>query len=833
MKERVQIERFVKRIFLRKSLYFSLLSIFFLGTLGIIIAAINLWFLPDLNIIQGLFKGYIILSILTLAYGPLRYLLLGILSAKLSDQFKAKTVKIYDGGRFTQSLDLRGKGSLGNWSSQIATRESNTVLADVITTLRFHWTFKYFLVGALLSILSLLIFNKPITTSTTEIVTGNLRSSLTPSDLPDTLFAEIYTKPNIQSFTKLGFVLVDLPEKVTNNSIHTWKYKGRDLKSTWIICDSIITVKSWSAVIQSPEYTGLSEYTVSDTIKAINGSKVKVLFKGVLTDFLKPNVPRETLNKGFIRVTSGIEELEFKGLNQSYSIPVEVREDLKPVIEVVSNSYDSVFIKVYDDFQLSSVFINNNNTNSSVFDIYWGDDKSLNVIAFDNLKQQSTKEVKRPERKLDQLRSDINNSLPSTFTKFSEIKKPTLSSQSEKKETKKEKKDPVENKKLERNQDKTEERLDTNLEKELEELWEIQKLIEALEMVSRETNDALDSLINESIEELENSENKAIQDEINQLKQLDKEGQEREEQAKESAQKLKQLLAESTVDIQIDNIERIKRLLKNSWKTSVQQEVNKAIQSGSKYREQRSLIQIQKEISDSLDALLITDPMLGMVLNDVSISIDDAVKELESAILLSKNIQVKTAYMVTALNELNAVLYDILESEKMSLASAKKQCKKGKPGKTGKPSKGKDGKKPSPKPVNKEGKKPGKKGEPRKPGEQGIKPGENGRGTKELLKELDNRLGDSDLPGGSEQREALEQLKREILFGNPKENESQEAFENRLWESLKSEFDKEEKGNDRKSNSGDESTSDKGIEIRVVPSNNRVSDLPLPILKKK
>ena len=62
--------------------------------------------------------------------------------------------------------------------------------------------------------------------------------------------------------------------------------------------------------------------------------------------------------------------------------------------------------------------------------------------------------------------------------------------------------------------------------------------------------------------------------------------------------------------------------------------------------------------------------MLGMVLNDVSSSIEGAVKELESAILLSKNIQVKTAYMVTALNDLNAVLSDILESEKMSLASA-------------------------------------------------------------------------------------------------------------------------------------------------------------------
>ena len=358
-------------------------------------------------------------------------------------------------------------------------------------------------------------------------------------------------------------------------------------------------------------------------------------------------------------------------------------------------------------------------------------------------------------------------------------------------------------------------------------------MIDELELVSRETNKVLDSLINESIEELEDSEKEEVQEELKELKGLDKEGQKREDQAKESAQKLKQLLAESTVDIQRDNIERIKRLLKNSWKTSVLQEVNKAIVSGSKYREQRSLILIQKEISDSLDALLITDPMLGMVLNEVSSSIEGAVKELESAILLSKNIQVKTVYMVTALNDLNAVLYDILESEKMSLASAKKECKKGKPGKTGKPSKGKDGKKPSPKPGNKEGKKPGKKGEPRKPGEQGTKPGENGKGTKEILKELDNRLGDSQLPGGSKERKALEQLKREILFGTPKENETQKAFENRLWESLKSEFDKEEQGNNRKSNAGDENTSGKGIEINEVPSNNRVSDLPLPVLKKK
>ena len=833
MKERVQIKRFVRRIFLRKSLYFSLLSVFFLGTLGIALVAINLWFLPDLILIQSLFKGLIILTCIILVLGPLRYLLLGIFNSRLSDRFIARAVEDFDGGLFKQSLDLRDKGSLGDWSSKIATRESNTVLSDVITTLRFHWSFRFLLIGTIISFLAFLVFYKPIETSTTEIVTGNLRSSLTPPDLPDTLFVDIYDKPNIEVFKKLGYELKGLPEQVINNSLHQWKYKGRDMKSTWIICDSIIKVNSWSALIQSPEYTGLSSYSVSDTIKAIIGSKVKVSFKGVLTDFLQPDVSRETLDNGFIRISSVIETLMFKGLNQSYSIPVEVRKDSEPIIEVVTNSYDSVLIKVYDDFQLSGVWINERKSTSEVFNVYWGDDKYINVVAVDNLNQRTSKEVKRPQRSLDELRSDVNSGISSSFEKFSEIRESRRSSETKENKLKKKEQEEIEKQKSEFLREQNKESVDSTFEKELEELWEIQKLIDALELVSRETNEALDSLINESLEELEDSEKEEVQDELKELKDLDKEGQEREEQAKESAEKLKQLLAESTVDIQIDNIERIKRLLKNSWKTSVQQEVNKVIESGSKYREQRSLIQIQKEISDSLGALLITDPMLGMVLNDVSASIDDAVKELESAILLSKNIQVKTAYMVTALNDLNAVLYDILESEKMSLSSAKKQCKKGKPGKTGKPSKGKDGKKPSPKPGNKEGKKPGKKGEPRKPGEQGIKPGENGKGTKELLKELDNRLGDSELPGGSKEREVLEQLKREILFGNPKENETQEDFENRLWESLKSEFDKEEQGNDRKSNSGDENTSGKGIEIKAVPSNNRVSDLPLPVLKKK
>ena len=503
------------------------------------------------------FKGFIILSCITLALGPLRYLLLGIFNSMLSDRFIARVVEDFDGGLFKQSLDLRDKGSLGSWSSKIATRESNTVLRDVITTLRFHWSFKFLLIGTIISFLAFLVFYKPIQTSTTEIVTGNLRSSLTPPDLPDTLFVHIYDKPNIKAFEKFGYELNGLPEQVINNSLHHWKYKGRDIKSTWIICDSIIKVNSWSALIQSPDYTGLSSYSVSDTIKAIIGSKVNVSFKGVLTDFLQPDVSRETLDNGFIHISSVIENLMFKGLDQSYSIPVEIRKDSEPTIEVVTNTYDSVLIKVYDDFQLSGVWINERKSTSDVFNVYWGDDKYLNVVAVDNLNQRTSKEVKQPQRSLDELRTDINSGISSSFEKFSEIRESRRSSET--KENKRKKKDQTENdkQKLEFLKEQNEESVDSTFEKELEELWEIQKLIDALELVSRETNEALDSLINESIEELENSEKEEVQDEIKELKDLEKEGQEREEQAKESTEKLKQLLAESTVDIQIDNIERI------------------------------------------------------------------------------------------------------------------------------------------------------------------------------------------------------------------------------------------------------------------------------------
>ena len=839
MKEGIEIKDFVRRIFLRKSLYFSLLTIFFSGFIALFITTINLWFIPGLLGIQQVGKIYILLTLLTALIYPLRYLLLAAGVRFLTNKYLAKVVKEYDGGRFNQSLDLGEKGEIGAWSSHIALLESKTTLKVLISTIKYHWTYRYILIGVTLLTLVALIFYRPLKISTDELITGQFRTSEEIRILPDTIYTNFYTEPDVSQFIDWNLDIEEVPSVVITNSKHKVLKNGRLVKELWIVCDSVISVTSWSAFIIPPTYTNIKSYRLSDTVKAISGSSVTVNFKGLLTEYLEPVVPRET--KSSISesiITTNTKFLEFSGLNQLFQIPVEVTRDVPPNIEVIENTYDSLVIKCTDDFRLDRVLIESQIIRGvGLFSVEWKDTK-LSIEAYDNLNQGTKRTVQRPQMSYQALESELSQN---ATLKVQQFKSDVNSKEQEIRD-----KQPFElrkllNKKLDKNEnidstDLEQEKLDV-IEQALDELWEIQKLINALEMVSRETNEPLDSVINTSINELNTTTKEELREELNKLESLDKSGGQREEQAKDSAQKLKQLLAESTVDIQSENVERLKRMLKNSWKTSVVQEVNKAIQSGSRYREQRTLLTIQREILDSLEIVLITDPMLGRVLNDAAVSITNAVKELESALLLSKNIEVKTAYMVTALNDLNAVLYDILQSEKQSLASSKKECKKGRPGQTGKPSKGKKGNKPSKKKSSEsgksQGKKPGKKGVARKPAEEGKTLGEQGKGTKELLKEIDNKLNGLKELGDGSKSQKLEELKRKLLFGTPNENESQSEFENRLWESFDSEFQKEEQGQERKANTGDESSSEKGTEIIIKPSNNTVSDLPLPVLKKK
>ena len=431
-----------------------------------------------------------------------------------------------------------------------------------------------------------LFFYRPLKISTDELITGQYRTSEEIRILPDTIHTKFYTEPDLSQFLDWNLDIEEIPSVVIKNSKHKVLKNGRLVKELWIVCDSVISVTSWSAFITPPSYTNIKSYRLSDTVKAISGSSVAVNFKGLLTEYLEPVVSRETKNNLLESIiTTKTEFLEFSGLHQLFQIPVQVARDFPPNIEVIENNYDSLVIKCTDDFRLDRVFIESQVIRGvGLFSVEWKDTK-LSIEAYDNLNQRAKRTVQRPQRSYQALESELSQN---ATLKVQQFKSYVNSKEQEIKD-----KQPFELRKLlekkldeNKNIDPTEleqEKLDV-VEQALDELWEIQKLINALEMVSRETNEPLDSVINTSINELNTTDKEELKEELNKLESLEKSGGQREEQAKDSAQKLRQLLAESTVDIQSENVERLKRMLKNSWKTSVVQEVNKAIQSGSRYR---------------------------------------------------------------------------------------------------------------------------------------------------------------------------------------------------------------------------------------------------------
>ena len=135
-----------------------------------------------------------------------------------------------------------------------------------------------------------LVFYRPLKISTEELITGQFRTSEDIRVLPDTIHTKFYNKPDLSQFLDWNLYIEEVPSVVITNSKHKVLKNGRLVKELWIVCDSVISVTSWSAFITPPSYTNIKSYRLSDTIKAISGSSVIVNFKGLLTEYLEPIV---------------------------------------------------------------------------------------------------------------------------------------------------------------------------------------------------------------------------------------------------------------------------------------------------------------------------------------------------------------------------------------------------------------------------------------------------------------------------------------------------------------------------------------------------------------
>ncbi|CAI8397827.1 MAG: Uncharacterised protein [Cryomorphaceae bacterium] len=860
MKGPSHIQRALRLLFLSKALYYSILWI----VLSLVVAAIytgyNFIFLPNLSVFRTIGVIFLVSATISFVAFPLRLLLSAACVPLFSNRYAGKLLRKYDGGRTSQYAELATGKELERWSASKVLLEFQTQLPQFLPAIKQDWNLRRIGIFSACILLILLVTPSRIwKESSVEIFTGQLRPSEAQLfDIPDTLrfnFGDKFDLSNYKSNSYTSNWTTDVWEVTEDTSVE-WSMQGRYLKRTAVLCDSIPNLNGWSAKISPPAYLGLNSYIAEDTLRGYLGSKVTLDIQGILLDNATLIVSRGTFDarEAFELQDTSVQVAAYGHL---FNIPVRVLTDANPRITVLKNSRDSLQLALTDDFGLNNGELRGETITCSgtevLLSIKWSSFDEVEVMVVDTKGQRSKKTVSRPQRTSASILSEaaVQADPLKTFVPERKEKKEEERESAEQRivERKKQIEELLEKKLLpeaeqeEQEKDPRPEDLEELLEK-LDELWKTQQLIEVLEQIDTTANAALDSAVQELSKELDQSDDEKVKETVNELKELPTSGDQRQEQAKESVKKLQEALAEAEASVAEENVERIKRLLKSSWMTSTMQEQVRQGSEVSAIKTQRNLMLLEQRVLDSLSMLIISDAALAQALRVTQAEFSSNLSALRAEFIKNGLASTSVGYVLTSLNEIDKVLYFILESEKQSLAAAKKKCKSGTPGDKGMPSKsgsgskGKKGKKPGEGKTGTSGRKPGKTGgkRPAKSGQQGEESGEGGKGQriKEGLKRIDEALQKAGGPGGNKALERkLEQLKQELLFDSQHENFNIDDVERRLWEATKSTFEKEEKGDERKSTSGDEAKGSSGKEVRFKIEKNTESALPLPVLKKQ
>jgi hypothetical protein len=763
----------------------------------------------------------------------------------------AKYLEPFDEGRFSQIVDLGANGGLIHSWASLKMLEG---IVPRIETIKQGWKRRFgfkipLLIFCGIFIVSFLI-PAHIINSSKEITQGVFYPRTTAWKKPaDTLrvdYGSIYNVPEFGDELSSTANVVDKEITITADIEFSWYYKGRYLFSQWVIVDSIPKVVSYSALIHPPGYLKINPYSTSDTLFLYEGSSIDFQASGLLLNLVALNVSRETLDRSISFTWKEGQDLELNSRKwiDPIQLPVVVLKDKYPSIVVQQNNLDSVVFICEDDFGLRGIYINDNkvvtsSSNKELIKIFWNQGLTeIEVVCSDSHQQVSKSTIKRPtytstsRLELAKVQGESKLGIQRSEEDVESKLKDGKREQSREKQIEKKKQD---TKPKDRNH--LEETKKDKWEAALEELLKKEQLLSLLEEVSKEEDASLDSAIVVLMKDLDKDLDKQEKEALEEIKQLPKSGEDRKDKASEAAKKLRELLNEEVVSVNEENIERIKRLLKTSWSASeMQEDVSGLTLDVRRIKYQRSVVRIERLVEDSLSMLLVHEPDLGIALMDSKNRLSKELSEIEYQLGLGQDVRSQSGYLLEALNELDKVLYLILESEKKSLNQSKKECKNGKPGKTGKPSAkgmGQPGEKGEPK----SGKKPGGRqkgttGNPQPAGGEGsTSPGEGKGSSLELLKRLEDALLEMGTSGAVKERKELEDLKRDLLFNSESDRQRLEAIEERLWQVEQSIYNKKDQGNSRESKEG--STPPPGviapIEIEKVKSG--TTDVPLPVLK--
>jgi hypothetical protein len=420
MTELQELQRFLRVVYLRKSLYYSILLLLFSVVEAIALALYNHYLIPELVAFRKIVVILLVLTLTAFLFWPIRYLIQVIWTNYYSLNRVAKSLKSYDKGRLDELTGL-SKNELDKWAQVVVLKKVYLELPVFKTTLKKNIPFSTIIGALALLVLTILISPKSILTEgKDEIVSGTYTREAILLDINDTvhtLFNEVLelSHPHLTPFYK-GSVTESV--LIRKNETIDWELNGRFYRRQTVVCDSVPKLTSWSATIKPPNYLKLSTYITQDTIKAFKGSLITLEYQGVLKDKIAVNVSRETNSTSFKWDGAPI---ELKSAYWTTILPTVELTDASPSISVLTNTNDSLIIQVTDDYGLMKLSIDTRevqvNGLTTVVSLPWGSRKAVVIKAFDNNQNGIKRELRRPALNATNLLKEASDqALKSTIT---------------------------------------------------------------------------------------------------------------------------------------------------------------------------------------------------------------------------------------------------------------------------------------------------------------------------------------------------------------------------------------------------------------------------------
>jgi len=356
MTELQELRRFLRVVYLRKSLYYSILVLLFSFITTVSLAVVNHYYIPELATVRKIAGILLFIASSAFLFWPIRYIIKAITFNFYSLNKLGRELKQFDEGRLNETTGL-SKKELDHWAQNVVLKKTHLRIPEFKNHLNTKLPVS--LITGVFIILLITLISSPksiLNESKDELIKGTFTRETQELGIKDTIRAAFNTVFEINHPVLKGFHNnASKPEMlIKRNETIDWELNGRLYKTQTIICDSIPKLTSWRAFISPPDYLRLSSYSTQDTIKAFPKSEITITYQGVLIEKIKVNVSRETDNNTFIWDGGDI------ALRSSYweiKLPTILLNDTPPLITVLKNDRDSISIVMSDDYGLKQVNI--------------------------------------------------------------------------------------------------------------------------------------------------------------------------------------------------------------------------------------------------------------------------------------------------------------------------------------------------------------------------------------------------------------------------------------------------------------------------------------------